>query len=120
MVRLTLLAGAASLLLAACRWSAGAETGTYSATLTGAVDTTFTGRAQWEGAAGLDEFDYAVHMLLPGKGPEFGIYLFFRERPAPGVSINARAAEGTHPSAAHRFLRVTLWARPGVDQVRRP
>jgi hypothetical protein len=73
------------LLLSACTGSTGPDGGTYTATVTGAVDTTLTGRAVLERGAGRDEFKYAVHMFLPGRGPEFGIFLFFRERPAPGT-----------------------------------
>jgi hypothetical protein len=72
-------------LLGACIGNTGPDGGTYRATVTGAVDTTLTGRAVLERGAGRDEFKYAVHMFLPGRGPEFGIFLFFPEQPRQGI-----------------------------------
>jgi hypothetical protein len=86
LMRLNVIGAAVTLLaLCGCTGSTGPDGGTYTATVTGAVDTTFTGRAALERGAGLDEFKYAVHMFLPGRGPEFGIFLFFPERPTVGT-----------------------------------
>ena len=101
------IAGAAvllPLLLWGCSGIANAERGTYTATITGAVDMTLTGRAVLERGVGLAEFEYAIHMFLPERGPEYGIFLFFPERPKVGtyrvVDQSARSLRSGEVSAA--------------------
>jgi hypothetical protein len=73
------------LFLTACTSPSGPDEGTYTATITGEIDTTYSGRAELERGRGLDEFEYAVHMFLPDHGPEYGIFLFFPDRPTAGT-----------------------------------
>ncbi|MBW3571976.1 MAG: hypothetical protein KY467_12805 [Gemmatimonadetes bacterium] len=79
--------GAACLLalLAACKSGSAAEAGTYTATISGPVEQTVSGRARLQRAAGLDEFGVAVHMIPPSGDADGGIFLFFRDRPRAGT-----------------------------------
>ena len=103
-IRLLPLLLLATILLTACESISGVdEEGVYTATITGAVDATYTGRAGLERGVGLDEFEYAVVMQVPGLAASQGILLFFAERPRQGtytvVNMDAAFLERDQVSA---------------------
>jgi hypothetical protein len=75
------------LLAAACGTisEAGDSTGSYTATVTGAVSANYTGEMVHRPGGITEGYEYAVSMRIPDAPPPLGIFLFFSGRPRAGT-----------------------------------